>query len=472
VTEPVRRPDVAGDHPPADPPDLALLTGVRSGKRSYYREFIRTDERMQRTVRALDSISRALVRTVEGPRSLLEEVARTAGDHLSAPWVVLALCDGALVRARPRFVAVDGTGTAIDDGDLLDVIRAELRAIRAGSVEPDDPGNSLIRVKMTLEGQLVGGLVAIHDLPTPPEPGDLSVLRVLANQAAVALHTSEQYQAGLELHQRAQRLYDEATEQNRNLTLRTNELRATEQRLVAARQRELLDAERHRIARELHDSVSQFVLSAGMAVEMARGDAVGLGPAAADLAKQLDRAKYLTQEAIQQLRDAIYALHHAASGESPASLPELLAELAGHYRPRLQVQVRVDGGTTQVDPRADHELVRIAGEALFNVATHAQARRAVIRLLYRPTQLVLSIADDGTGDPVTLSRLLRIERHAVTDGRHRGLANMAVRAEKVGGTIAFRRARLGGVRIEVRIPLPVRVTPEFPDIHPTDLETS
>ncbi|HEY5881581.1 MAG TPA: histidine kinase, partial [Nakamurella sp.] len=434
-TEPARRPDVAGDHPPTDPPDLALLTGVRSGKRSYYREFIRTDERMQRTVRALDSISRALVRTVEGPRSLLEEVARTAGDHLSAPWVVLALRDGALVRARPRFVAVDGTGTAIDDEDLLDVIRAELRAIRAGSVEPDDPGNSLIRVRMTLEGQLVGGLVAIHDLPTPPEPGDLSVLRVLANQAAVALHTSEQYQAGLELHQRAQRLYDEATEQNRNLTLRTNELRATEQRLVAARQRELLDAERHRIARELHDSVSQFVLSAGMAVEMARGDAAGLGPAAADLSKQLDRAKYLTQEAIQQLRDAIYALHHAASGESPASLPELLSELAGHYRPRLQVQMRVDGGTTQVDPRADHELVRIAGEALFNVATHAQAQRAVIRLRYRPTQLVLSIADDGTGDPVTLSRLLRIERHAVTDGRHRGLANMAVRAEKVGGTI-------------------------------------
>jgi hypothetical protein len=91
-----------------EPPDLARLTGVRSGKRSYYREFIRTDERMQRTIRALDSISRALVRTIEGPRSLLEEVARTAGDHLSAPWVVLALADGALSRARPRFVVGDG----------------------------------------------------------------------------------------------------------------------------------------------------------------------------------------------------------------------------------------------------------------------------------------------------------------------------------------------------------------------------
>ena len=63
-------------------PDLATLTGVRSGKTSYYRAYVRSDERMQRAVRAMDSISRALVRTVEGPRGLLEEVARAAAAHL------------------------------------------------------------------------------------------------------------------------------------------------------------------------------------------------------------------------------------------------------------------------------------------------------------------------------------------------------------------------------------------------------
>ena len=56
----------------------------------------------------------------------------------------------------------------------------------------------------------------------------------------------------------------------------------------------------------------------------------------------------------------------------------------------------------------------------------------MIRLRYRPDQLMLAIADDGTGDPVTLSRLLRIERNAVTDGRHRGLANMpAIRPSRM-----------------------------------------
>ena len=455
-----------------EPPDLALLTGVRSGKRSYYREFIRTDERMQRTVRALDSISRALVRTVEGPRSLLEEVARTAGDHLSAPWVVLALCDGSLARARPRFVVVDGTGRALsDESELLAVVRAELDAIRVGLVRPTKADAPLVRVPMMLEGRLVGALVATHDLPAPPEPGDLSVLRILANQAAVALHTSEQYQSGLELHQRAQELYDEATAQAASLTVRTDQLRRTEERLAAARQRELLDAERHRIARELHDSVSQFVLSAGMAVEMARGEAAAIGSPAAALGKELDKAKALTQEAIAQLRDAIYALHHAASGESPSSLPDLLTELAGHYRPRLQVQVRVEGASVPVENGADHELARIAGEALFNVATHANADRAVVRLRYAPDLIQLSIADDGAGDPTTLSRLLRIERNALTDGRHRGLANMAVRAEKLGGSLAFRRAKLGGVRIEVRIPLPVRSADHHPGIRSVEMES-
>ncbi len=104
---------------------------------------------------------------------------------------------------------------------------------------------------MSLSGQQVGSPVGLHGLPVDPEPGDLSVLRILANQAAVSLHTSEQYQAGLSLHRHAQRLYDEARAPARDLEARTGELRRAEHRLVLAHQRELIDTERHRIAREL-----------------------------------------------------------------------------------------------------------------------------------------------------------------------------------------------------------------------------
>lgn len=439
------------DHPAR--PDLETLTGVRSGKGSYYRAYVRSDERTQRAVRAMDSISRALVRTVEGPRGLLEEVVRAASAHLEADWTLLALSDGHLPGARPRFLALAAGGEPVDDDDRLPpFVRRELGAVRAGHATRSSDEGRWVRVPMTLEGRHIGSLVGLHGLPADPEPGDLSVLRILANHAAVSLHTSEQYHAGLALHRRAQRLYDEAQAQRLDLEARTAELRHAERRLVVANQRELVDTERHRIARELHDSVTQFVLSAGMAVELARGEATDLG--ATSIAARLTTAKSLSAEAVDQLRRAIYALHRPHS-ETVATLPELLHELAAHHRPGLTVQVRVEGDAGELPADADHELARAVGEALFNVANHARATRAVVRVRYRPHDLVVTVADDGTGDPVELARLLRLERGAAVDGRHRGLANIESRVLDLGGTLAFRRARMGGVRVELRVPLPI-----------------
>ncbi|MGD9959194.1 MadS family sensor histidine kinase [Nocardioides sp.] len=436
-------------------PDLATLTGVRSGKRSYYRAFVRSDERMQRAVRAMDSISRALVRTVEGPRGLLEEVVRAAAAHLEADWTMLALSDGHLSGARPRFLVLGREGDpTTDDTDLPPIVRLELGAIRAGHAVRSDDDGRWVRVPMTLEGRQVGSLVGLHGLEVDPEPGDLSVLRILANQAAVSLHTSEQYQSGVALHRRAQRLYDEARAHARDLEIRTTELRRVEQRLVLAHQRELLDAERHRIARELHDSVTQYVLSAGMSVEIARGEAEALGTPARSILDRLQTAKQLSQEAVEQLRRAIYALHQSPR-DTVSTLPELLHEVAEHHRPQLQVQVRVEGDVIRLPADADHEIARAVGEALFNVATHARATRAVVRLRYRPDLLMAAVADDGQGDPTDLSRLLRLERGSPVDGRHRGLANIEARIVELGGTVSFRRARIGGVRVEMRVPLPL-----------------
>jgi signal transduction histidine kinase len=444
-------------------PDLATLTGVRSGKRSYYRAYVRSDERMQRAVRAMDSISRALVRTVEGPRGLLEEVARAAAAHLNADWTVLALSDGHLQGAKPRFVTVDSAGTAeSDDAALPAYVRRELGAVRAGHARPSFEDAGWVRVPMILEGRGVGSLVARHRLEVEPEPGDLSVLRILANQAAVSLHTSEQYQAGMALHRRAQRLYDEATAQARHLATRTAELRQAEQRLLLAHQRELIDNERHRIARELHDSVTQYILSTGMSVEIARWDVERLGKAADPIVEQLVMAKEHCQQAVDQMRKAIYALHQPHR-DSVSNLPQLLREVAQHHRPHLHLQLRVEGEIVSLPNDAEHEIARAVGEALFNVATHAQARRAIVRLRYRPKEIMVSVSDDGRGDPEELRRLLRLERSATVDGRHRGLANIDGRIREVGGRTTFRRARIGGVRVEMRVPLPL-VGPDGPGL--------
>ena len=120
---------------------------------------------------------------------------------------------GHLAGARPRFIAIAADGEAhIDESRLPGYVTAELARVRTGR-HAAGPEEEWVRVPMTLEGETVGALVATHGLPEDPEPSDVSVLRILANQAAVSLHTSQQYQAGLALLRRAQLLYDEATAQ-------------------------------------------------------------------------------------------------------------------------------------------------------------------------------------------------------------------------------------------------------------------
>lgn len=441
-------------------PDLASLTGVRSSKQSYYREYRRTNDRMQRAVRAMDSISRALVRTVEGPRGLIEEVVRAAGEHLQSQWLLLGLADGSLVAARPRYLAIGPGGEFIDDDHLLPAeVRRELGALRAGTRSRQMVDRrGWVRVPMTLDGEVVGGLVGLHGLESDPEPADLSVLRILANQAAVSMHTSQLYQASLALRRRAQQLHDEATQQAHGLAQRDAELRRAERRLVVARQRELLDAERHRIARELHDSVTQYVLSAGIAVDLSRRDIADMETAHQDVVNRLDDAKELTRRAVEQLRSAIYALHHGGGeGQDVAGLPELLSEVANQHRQHLAVSLRIEGQPFQLGSTVEHSLARVAGEALFNASVHAAATRAIVRLAYTDHQVRLWVSDNGTSDPAQLRRMLRLRMACDGDGRHNGLVNMASRAAELGGSFALRRARLGGLRVEVRVPWPLSV---------------
>lgn len=461
----------------ATPPggtDLASLTGVRSGKRSYYREFRRSSERLEVAVRSLDQISLALVRTVEGPRALLTAVLHAAAEHLQANWVVLAVADHALPGARPRFLAVDPAGHLLDrEGDLPEHVRGWLHRLREAPparAESDREGRVL--VPMTIDGEPVGGIAGQSGLDYLPEPMDLSVLRILVNQAAVALHGAFLYSSSIALQTRAEQLTAEATQHARDLAVRSQQLQSAQQLLSAARERETLDAERHRIARELHDSVTQYVLSAGMAVDVCRSELLraGLGPSGpagpagaqqvgpqqSELMARLDDARALTQHAVGQLRAAIYALHHANDDQTPV-LPRMLEQACTlHARPGLTVDLRLEGSPVPMPVTTEQSLARVAGEALFNVSAHSRATRCVVRLSYRQDVVRLTVDDDGVGDPATLRTLLRVAAAGDVDGRHRGLVNMATRAEELGGVFAMQRSRLGGVRTQVRVPIRAR----------------
>lgn len=407
------------------------LTGLRSGKQSYYAELRRTQSRLTSAVRALEGISEALVRTRDDPRALLEEVLRAAAGHLRSDWTMIALHDTALPELPSRFLAAGPGGVIITGGEELPGwLAAELARARRDAAGPDDAEAGVLRMPLTLDAAVLGRLVAGPESGDLVEHADRWVLRILANQAAMSLHTASLYTTGARLRREAKDLYD---------------------KVARSAQRELLDAERHRIALELHDSVAQYVLSAGLAVDVCRAEAADTGNPTA--AGRLAQARDLIAKASDQVRSVVFALRHREDGDDDAAvLPELLKGLAAQERPGLEVTLRLEGRPCPLPAVTAHGLARIGGEALFNISVHAAASRAVVRLRYRPGEVFLSVGDNGNGDPVRLRRLLRVESGGDSDGRHQGLAGMACRAAGLGGTFRIRRSGLGGVQIETRVP--------------------
>jgi signal transduction histidine kinase len=448
-------------------PDLDRLTGVRSGKGTFYPEFRVTAQRLERVVAALDAISRALVQTVHGPENLVRAVAEAARTHLNAEWVLLALADGALPEARPRHLILDADGTAYafeglsgarDPGPHLpdavlnrlnDILRGQLAQFRLPVIESHHA-----HVPIELNGGVIGAFAAWTPSHRTLDGTDETVMRILASQTAVALQNCALFGKSQELLARSERAYAEASRHAVDLAARNAELVATQRELDAAQRHQVLDSERHRIARELHDSVTQCVLSAGMQIEVCRSEAQtgSLGTGGEEVVARLDLAKDLTRSAVEQLRSAIYALNRPGDARR-TSLPEMLEQLATVHMPEdLRVSLQMQGSVAELPSEVEHALLRIAGEALFNTAMHGNATRAIVRLTYRPTAVTLSIADDGTGDPDKLRLMLRLADATDVDGHHRGLANMLARAREHGGTFEVARSRIGGVRVVTRIP--------------------
>lgn len=438
---------------------LESLVGLHSVKGSHYAQFRGVEQRLSRVVDALDRISRALVQTAEGPENLVLSVVRAAQEHLGAEWVVFALCDGELDRTGPRHLMMtqDGTILAFEGvqmaraprhlpADVLnrlnDILRNQMDRLTRPVVDDHH-----LHVPVHLDGRVVGGLSAWTPPHTPVDSSDLVVMRILARQAAVALLNAALLEESRHQLTRAEHAYAQASEQARDLAARNLELERTQRELSAAMRQRLVVEERERIARELHDSVTQSVLSAGMQIEVCRIDAEPR------TAERLEVAGRLTRDAVEQLRSVIYALNQSPT-VSELSLGEVLDGLCSMHMPAdLETEVRVVGRPRDLPDDVQHAILRIAGEALFNTAVHAEASTARLTLSYGDHLISLSIDDDGDGDPAHMRKVLRAATLGDLAGRHRGLANMATRATELGGGLRIRRSRLGGVRIGVEIPV-------------------
>lgn len=194
-------------------------------------------------------------------------------------------------------------------------------------------------------------------------------------------------------------------------------------------------AERNRIARDLHDAVTQTLFSASMIAQVLpriwqRNQAEG--------ERRLAELRELTRGALAEMRTLLLELRPAKLME--VELADLLRQLAEAIAGRARVAINVQiEGEVELPPDVKIAFYRIAQEALNNVGKHAQAQHAEVRLLRQPTGIELQVTDDGNG---FVLHQIRPE--------HLGLSIMRERADAIGATLQIQSQPNQGATVTVR----------------------
>ncbi len=196
--------------------------------------------------------------------------------------------------------------------------------------------------------------------------------------------------------------------------------------------------ERNRIARELHDSVTQSLFTVVLMADAVR-NFLRDGQDAAPTAELLYQT---ARDALNEMRALIYELRPAALESD--GLVTALGKMANVVRTShgLPIEMRHENAR-RISPDREEALYRIAQEALNNVVKHAHASHAAIELDVTVNQARLVVSDDGIG----------FDQTAQPPRTGLGLVTMRERAEQLGGCLIVWSALQGGTRVEARMPL-------------------
>jgi len=260
--------------------------------------------------------------------------------------------------------------------------------------------SALLAVPLHVNGGVIGVLDVVNKAGGFTEE-DVPVLSVFANQAAMAIEHA--------------RLQEQA-----------------EQLAVLA--------ERQRLARELHDSVTQSLYSVTL---YANAAALALAAGKVDVtAGYLQELQETSLEGMRDMRLLIFQLHPPVL-ETEGLVAALQARLAAvEGRAGLQTEFRVKG-ERRLPIAIESDLYWIAQEALNNVRKHAAAGHVAVHLHFSPSSITLQVMDDGVGfDP-----------QAVPDQGRGGLLTIAERSARIGGVLIYDSTPGEGTRVQVEVAL-------------------
>jgi nitrate/nitrite-specific signal transduction histidine kinase len=258
----------------------------------------------------------------------------------------------------------------------------------------------IVGVPLCVKGKLVGAFELATNQPREFSAEELSLLAAIGQQTGIAVENA--------------RLYDQA-----------------EQSAAVA--------ERTRLARELHDSVTQSLYSVTLYAEAAatllmQGD----HQTAADHLREL---RDTAQEALREMRLLIFELRPLALEKMglAAALQARLDAVEGRGGLKIELQVE---GTEQLPRVVQQELYHIAQEALNNVLKHADAQHVRVQLRFSAEGACLEVQDDGAG----------FDTANPPKGRM-GLAGMRERAQKIGAELEIASAPGRGTRVSLQVRL-------------------
>ena len=216
-------------------------------------------------------------------------------------------------------------------------------------------------------------------------------------------------------------------------------------RLYAASRGLGMAEERNRLAREIHDTLAQSLLTLTFQLRAARG-MIAAEPERAST--ELVDAEATARAALEEARRSVWNLGPAAL--ESGSLVEALQGETDPRRAKLPCRLIVSGATRPLDADTQLALLRVAQEAIANARKHAAATRVEVRLDFGEHGVTLSVADDGRGvDPAVLDA-------GPTLGGGFGLSGMRERLRRLDGTLAI-ESGLGngaGTTIVAAIPYP------------------
>ncbi len=268
------------------------------------------------------------------------------------------------------------------------------------SIEADvGYARSWLGLPMIVKNKLIGILRLDYDEPNHFTGSHARLASGFAEQAAIAIEKS--------------RLYEQA------------------QALAALE-------ERQRLARELHDSVSQALYGIGLGARTAR-TLLDRDP---DQAKEsIEFCLSLAEAGLAEMRALIFELRPESLEVEGlvAALTKQTAALAARY----SIQVKTSfGEEPQVSLPVKESIYRIAQEAFNNIVKHSHASRVEVRLSQEQDNVILAVSDNGTGFDITSDY-----------PGHLGLNSMRERAEGVNGKLTVQSEKGKGTQVHLRIPL-------------------